>query len=157
MSYYTGLTYGQFVALFKFLNAHGICHQLNYWASDYAQIHLPDSEKRGQKCSLEPEDEFFLTLCRLRFNTPEKVLADNYNLSVSKVSRIFATWLDLLYSRMIQLPVWATKKTIKETTPEVFQQKYPITRVILDCTELFIEKLSCFRAQSDTLHINPTI
>ncbi|XP_022782216.1 leucine-rich repeat-containing protein 15-like [Stylophora pistillata] len=34
--------------------------------------------------------------------------------------------------------------------PEVFQQKYPITRVILDCTELFIEKPSCFRAQSDT-------
>ena len=150
MSYYTGLTYGQFVALFKFLNAHGICHRLNYWGSDYAHIQLPDSEKRGQKRSLEPEDELFLTLCRLRVNTPEKVLADNYNLSVSEVSRIFATWLDLLHSRLIQLPVWATKKTIKETMPEVFQQKYPITRVILDCTELFIEKPSCFRAQSDT-------
>ena len=34
--------------------------------------------------------------------------------------------------------------------PEVFQQKYPRTRVILGCTELFIEKPSCFRAQSDT-------
>ena len=138
MCYYTGLTYGQFVALFKFLNAYGICHRLNYWGSDYAQIQLPDSEKKGQKRSLEPEDELFLTLCRLRFNIPEKVLADNYNISVSEVSRIFATWLDLLYSRLIQLPVWATKKTIEETMPEVFQQKYPITRVILDCTELFI-------------------
>ena len=36
MSYYTGLTYGQVVALFKFLNANDICHQLNYWGSDYA-------------------------------------------------------------------------------------------------------------------------
>ena len=83
-------------------------------------------------------------------NIPEKVLADNYNISVSEVSRIFATWLDLLYSRLIQLPVWAAKKTIEETMPEVFQQKCPITRVILDCTELFFEKPSCFRAQSDT-------
>ena len=85
-----------------------------------------------------------------RFKDSDKVLADNYNPSVSEVSRIFASWLDLLYSKLIQLPVWATKKTIKETMPEVFQQKYPITRVILDCTELFIEKPSCFRAQSDT-------
>ena len=77
-------------------------------------------------------------------------MADNYNMSVPEVSRIFATWLDLLYSRLIQLPVWATKKTIEETMPEVFQQKYPLTRVILDCTELFIEKPSCFRAQSAT-------
>ena len=62
MSHYTGLTYCQFVALFKFLNAHGICHRLNYWGSAYAQIQLPDNEKRGQKRSLEPEEELFLTL-----------------------------------------------------------------------------------------------
>ena len=81
---------------------------------------------------------------------PEKVLADNYNISVSEVSRIFATWLDLLFSRLIQLPVWATRRTVEETKPEVFQQKYQHTRVVLDCTELFIEKPSCFRAQSET-------
>ena len=150
MSYYTGLTYGQFVALFKFLNAHGICHRLNYWGSDYAQIQLPDSEKKGQKHSFEPEDELVLTLCQLRVNIPEKVSAHNYNVAVSEVSRIFATWLDLLSSRLIQLPVWATKKIIEETMPEVLQQKYPPSRVILNCTELFIEKPSCFRAQSDT-------
>jgi len=98
MCYYTGLTYGQFVALFKFLNAYGICHRLNYWGSDYVQIQLPDSEKKGQKRSLEPEDELFLRLCRLRVNIPEKVLADNYNISmyispVSKVSQRFQGFL----------------------------------------------------------------
>ena len=34
--------------------------------------------------------------------------------------------------------------------PESFHQKYPSTRVIIDCTEIFIQKPSCFRAQSDT-------
>ena len=34
--------------------------------------------------------------------------------------------------------------------PKVFRQKYPLTRVFLDCTELFIEKPSCFHVQSET-------
>ena len=34
--------------------------------------------------------------------------------------------------------------------PECFREKYPLTRVIIDCTEIFIEKPSCFRAQSGT-------
>lgn len=42
------------------------------------------------------------------------------------------------------------KKTVEETLPAVFQPKYPLKRVILDCTELFVGKPSCFRAQSDT-------
>ena len=148
MIFYTGLTFGQFVALFNFLNAHGICYRLNYWGSDYAKVQLPDIEKKGQKRFLEPDDELFLTLCRLRVNMPEKVLADNYNISVSEVSRIFATWLDLLFSRLIQLPVWATRRTVEETMPQVFRQKYPLTRVVLDCT--VIEKPSRFRAQFET-------
>ena len=79
MIFYTSLTSGQFVALFNFLNAHGICYRLNYWGSDYAEVQLPDIEKKGQKHFLELDDELFLTLCRLRVNIPEKVLADNYN------------------------------------------------------------------------------
>ena len=150
MIFYTSLTSGQFVALFNFLNAHGICYRLNYWGSDYAKLQLPDIEKKGQKHFLEADDELFLTLCRLRFNIPEKVLADNYNISVSEVSRIFATWLDLLFSRLIQLPVWTPRRTVEETMPKVFRQKYPLTMVVLDCTELLIEKPSCFHAQSET-------
>ena len=150
MIFYTGLTFGQFVALFNFLNSHGICYSLNYWGSDYAKVQLLDMEEKGQKCFLEPDDKLCLTLCRLRVNIPEKVLADNYNIVVSEVSRIFATWLDLLFSRLFQLPVWATRRIVEDTMPKVFRQKYPLTRVVLDCTELFIEKPSCFCAQSET-------
>ena len=34
--------------------------------------------------------------------------------------------------------------------PDCFKFDYPFTRVILDCTKIFIEKPSCFRAQSAT-------
>ena len=125
MIFYTGLTFGQFVALFNFLNSHGICYRLNYWGSDYAKVQLLDIEEKGQKCFLEPDDELCLTLCRLRVNIPEKVLADNYNIVVSEVSRIFATRLDLLFSRLIQLPVWATRRTVEETMPKVFSAEIP--------------------------------
>ena len=60
---YTGLTFGQFVALLNFLNAYGVCYHLNYWGSDYAKLQLPDIEKKGQKHFLEADDELFLTLC----------------------------------------------------------------------------------------------
>ena len=81
---------------------------------------------------------------------PEKVLADNFKISVAEVSRIFVTWLDLIYSRLVQLPTWVSKNTVQKTMPECFHEKYPLTRVIIDCTEIFIEKPSCFRAQSGT-------
>ena len=139
-----------FLALFASLSAGDICSRLRYWGSNNSSIQFPEFEKKGQKHSLEPEDELFLTLARLRVNIPERVLADNYKISVAEVSRIFATWLDLIYSRLVQLPTWASKKTIQTTMPECFRAKYSLTRVIIDCTEIFIEKPSCFRAQSGT-------
>ena len=50
----------------------------------------------------------------------------------------------------MQLPIWASKKTVEKTMPDCFKFDSPFTRVILDCTEIFIEKPSCFRAQSAT-------
>lgn len=50
----------------------------------------------------------------------------------------------------MQLPIWASKETVEKTMPDCFKFDYPFTRVILDCTEIFIEKPSCFRAQSAT-------
>ena len=60
------------------------------------------------------------------------------------------TWVDLLFSRLNQLPIWATRETVNQTMPESFKYDYPYTRIILDCTEIFIEKPSCFRVQAET-------
>ena len=42
------------------------------------------------------------------------------------------------------------KEISRENKPDCLKYDYPFTRVILDCTEIFIEKLPCFRAQSAT-------
>ena len=93
MNYYTGMSARHFLAFFAFLDAGGICSRLRYWGSNNSRIQYPEVEKKGQKRLLEPRDELFLTLVRLRVNIPEKVLADNYKISVAEVSRIFVTWL----------------------------------------------------------------
>ncbi|XP_031555024.1 uncharacterized protein LOC116291930, partial [Actinia tenebrosa] len=120
MLYYTGLeNYKFFKALYEFLDGdNGAISRLNYWGSNNSSQNFQDIEKRGKKRSLLSADELFLTLARLRVNMAEKVLADNFRISVSEVCRIFATYLDFM--------------------------------IILDCTELFIQKPSCFRAQSET-------
>ena len=120
MNYYTGMSPHHFLALSAFLNAADICSRLRYWGSNNSSI-------QGQKRSLEPKDELFLTLARLWVNIPENVLADNYKISVAEVSRIVVTWLDLIYSRLVQLPTCASKNTIQTTMPKCFREKYPLT------------------------------
>ena len=80
----------------------------------------------------------------------EKVLADNFRISAAHVSRIFVTYLDFMYTRFIQIDIWASRLVVDKTMPVTFKEAYPSTRIILDCTELFIQKPSCIRSQSET-------
>lgn len=60
------------------------------------------------------------------------------------------TWINFLYHTLKQLPIWPSSKVVQETMPACFKEHYPNTRVILDCTEIFIQMPSSFRAQSQT-------
>ena len=71
-------------------------------------------------------------------------------MSTSNISRILVTWFDFLHSQFRMLPIWASKKYVERTIPKQFKEAYPTTRLILDCTELFIEMPTSARAQSST-------
>ncbi len=86
----------------------------------------------------------------MRCDALEKYIADRFGVSVSNVSRTLNTWINFLYHTLKQLPIWPSSKVIKDTMPKCFKDQYPDTRVILDCTEIFIEIPSSFRAQSQT-------
>ena len=68
----------------------------------------------------------------------------------STVSRICRTFFDLMHHRFRQIPIWPSKGLVEDTLPECFKENYPTTRVILDCTEIFIQTPSHFRVQSET-------
>ena len=136
-----------FKAFYNFLCP--ACERLRYRGSN--NTNSDDiKEKSGRKRMLSPEEELFLCLSRLRCGLLEKDLANRYNISVSQVSNIWLTWLDFLRTRLRAVPIWPSRQFVDETMPANLKESYPRTRVIIDCTELFLEMPSEPRCQSAT-------
>ena len=100
--------------------------------------------------SLDPETELFLSVTILRRGFNQQDLAFRLGISQSSVSRIWSTWLHLVYQHLCQVPVWLPKKVIQDNMPSAITEHVPIFRAVFDCTEFFIEMPSSFRAQSET-------
>lgn len=69
-------------------------------------------------------------------------LGVRFNISPSTVSRIILTWSNFLYTMLGQVPIWPTTAQIKDSMPECFKNIYPKTRVIVDCTEIKVQRPS---------------
>ncbi|CAB4009571.1 THAP domain-containing 11, partial [Paramuricea clavata] len=126
------------------------CERLQYIGSWNTTKPTENREKCGPRRTLSPEEELFLCLVRFRLGLLERDLANRFNISESHVSRIWVTWLDFLYRRLRSIPIWPSQSYVRETSPPSFKESYPNTRVIIDCTELFIETPSQPRSQSAT-------
>ena len=110
----------------------------------------PSYTKHGAKRLLKPEHELFLVLVRLRLGLLEEDLAYRSSVSQTTISRICTTWYDFLHSRFRLFPIWPTKDCVQETMPKCFKEMYPNTRVIIDYTEIYLERPSSIRSQSVT-------
>lgn len=87
-------------------------------------------------------DEFFMFLCRLKVGLMAQDLAVRFNVSKSTVSRKVITWCNLLYFILGSIPIWAPKDVIDSNMPAEFKVLYPKTRVVIDCTEIKMERPS---------------
>ena len=150
LHFYPGLPDETFEILFNYLGP--AVNNLVYCGSNTAgdKINSETYVKRGPKRALSPRQELFIALSRLRCSLLEKALAFCLGISAAHVSRISTIWIDFLHSRFRALPVWAPRQKIDETMPKCFMESHPSTRVIVDCTELFIEQPSSLRSQSIT-------
>lgn len=149
--FYTGLEdYKTFKTLFDSFGP--AVNNLVYYGTktDLERLSSEDVIKRGPKRTNSPEQEFFLVLARLRLGLLEEDIATRAGLSQSHMSRIFITWVDFLHSRLRSFPIWPSRKAVDNSMPASFRDMYPKTRVIIDCTEIFIEKPNSFRSQSAT-------
>ena len=137
--FYTGFaTMSALMVCFNFLGP--TVNKLNYWASSSSTVETQCKSNKGRKRSLSPLEEFFLVLVRLRLGLFEQDIAYRFGISQSTVSRIFSTWINLLYLQLKQIPIWPPKALILSGMPKVFKEKYPSTRVIIDATEIYVEK-----------------
>ena len=93
-------------------------------------------------------DELFLFCVRLKLGLFELDLAERFNLHVSSISRKITTWANFLYFFLGNWPIWPTREQVKKLMPDSFKQLYPSTRVIIDCTEIYVPTPSSLLLQS---------
>lgn len=77
------------------------------------------------------------------------MLADLFEVSMSTVSRAVITWANYLYLILGSLPIWMSKRQIRNTMPTKFVQYCPNVRVIIDCTEVRCQSPSSLTLQSE--------
>lgn len=97
---------------------------------------------------LTRKNELFLTLIKLRTNKPDLKLQFLFGISSTLVAKVFDTMLRFLYFHLKDMMPWLPKDICKMYTPIDFGQKCPNTRVILDATEVFIERPSNIKSQA---------
>ena len=136
--FYSGFNdYSTLIICFEFLGK-SVDH-LKYWGS---KSKVPSMEKRGTSRSLTPLNEYFLVLCRLRCGLLEMDLSFRFQISQSTVSRIIITWINFLFFKFKDIPIWPCRQQVNHFMPQLFKEFYPTTRCIIDATELFIQSPS---------------
>ena len=108
--------------------------------------------KRGHPRSLSDMNELFLTLTRLRLDLLEEDLHLRFEIpQTTDVSEIFITWTDRLHyclSSFDQIP--GPEEGLRNLLSECFKGEFEDIDLIIDCTEVFMEKPSDPIAQSAT-------
>ena len=141
--FYTGFpSYDVFVAVYEFLGPS--VNQLHYWGTSTTR----STGKRKMK--LDPRNQFFLTMIRLRLNLRVKDLSVRFGISASLVSRYVITWVCFLYQHLKEIEWMPTPEQVRGNLPHVFKMRYPSTYCIIDGSEVFIETPSDLQMQSST-------
>ena len=124
VAFYTGFpSYAHLKACFDFLGPAA----MNLQYRDSVTTNDIKSKKFGRPRSLQPLEEFFLTMVRLRLGLLEQDIAYRFNISQSTVSRIFTTWINFLYLQFKSIPLWPLQEYIRTHMPQVFRSSYPTT------------------------------
>ena len=140
MRFYTGIaSVALFNTIFTLIKTY-IPH-ITYWKGPkHAMRILKRNGTKKMPAPLNPHDEFLLALTQLRLGLLNEEVGDCFDMSPTKPSFIFTTWIKLLSKLLKNLVAWLPREPIRDNLPEAFvkteNDKCP---VILDCAEVFIE------------------
>ena len=156
VAFYTGFpNRSVFESVFAFLDPGRNGENIIYWHSQSDESDTvnnrydEDAPKQGRPRHLTPKDEYFLTLCRLRQGFKEDHLAHLYGISQTTVSRVIISWINFMYLKFSTIPVWPSRVQIDKHMPADFKERYPSTRVIIDCTEIRCQMPKSMRLNSE--------
>ena len=140
--FYTGfVSFRIFSTFFEFLGP-AVDH-LNYWGSK-KRVDL----QRGRSFKLDPKNQLFLVLVKLKLNLKLKDLAFRFGISPSQTSRYITTWICFLYHQLKEIDWMPTVSQVLGTLPTAFKENFPTTYALIDGSEVFIETPSDLSMQS---------
>lgn len=117
ISFYTGFpNFETFKATLSYLNPGENGENIRYWRSIDVKVDdkrkQRDCNKPGRRRTLQPEEEFFLVLCRLRQGFNEKHLAFLFGISQPTGSRMFISWINFMFLRFGNINIWPSREEI---------------------------------------------
>ena len=126
--FYTGLhTWSLFMTIFK------LCEP--------AAAKL--SKQSLNQCKLTLQEQFLLTLMRLRLNLNFEDLGYRFGIHQSTVTRYFSKWIDVMYVRLsTNFMVWPARDELRLTMPMFFRKHFRRCVVIIDCFEVTCQRFT---------------
>ncbi len=148
IQFYTGFpTYALLMAFFNFVVPHA--SMMTHW-SQVVRLKGGESSsvRAGSQSELPLIDQFFLFLNKVKLGSFDEDLGDKFGTSSSTVSKLIISWANFLYVLLGRIPLWPTREMVDQHMPDVFKQ-FPKTRVILDCTKVFVQAPSSLSLNSE--------
>ena len=105
-----------------------------FWILNLISQFLP--ERR----TISKENQLLMTLMKLRVCVPNTDLAYRFGVSQGTVSGILNDCISILAARLRFLIRWPSKDQLVQNMPKKFLKRFRNCRVIIDCTEFFIDR-----------------
>lgn len=150
IQFYTGFpNYKALMAVYEYLEPK--VGKLQYWRNRFqdSKNYQEKGKKPGPKRGNTALHEFWMVLVRLKVGLFVKDLADRFEITPGHFSKIFTTWINFLCFELKLIFPFPTQAEVLQNMPMQFAS-YPNTRVIIDCTEVFVQVPSSLKAQSQT-------
>lgn len=139
--YYTGFSYQEFINVYKCL----IPAEFNSGNPPFKF-----SKKTEATRCMSLSTQLFLVLCKLRNNFDMIDLGFRFSVSQQDISVLFSDWMNYMFFRLGELPLWPARDTVQSLMPTEFKTRYPTTMCMIDCTEIKIQKPKSLVNQSAT-------
>ncbi|KAK3908527.1 E3 ubiquitin-protein ligase UPL6 [Frankliniella fusca] len=127
-----------------------VCNNLKY------QYHRKTPSKRtknlvDEEGQMQAKDKLLLTLIRLRRGIPLKDLSMVFSISEPWACKVFFTWIRFMAIQFSRLDkyIFVSAEAQNNNKPKCFEQFHNL-RVVIDATELRIQKPKHFQQQSNT-------
>ena len=99
---------------------------------------------------LSMADELVLVLTKLSRAVTNEDLGYRFDVDKTKVTKNFHRWIDVMFQNLKPLVCWPDKEMIVTNLPDCFKPHYAKAVCIIDCSEVFIQRPTCYTARAQT-------